>query len=455
MTDELGNDNFDNNPEVNPNPQGDDQYADILSDLQTQTKEAKEILSALLPLTDNGEFYKDLFESSAKQIEIAHEEIKKGKGLNTKFAKDLEKQRKEIRNSIDEAKSKIYEVKRLLKAIKQFEIAAKGRAETVQNLRTQADETKKEVTKIKGEAVSLLKSMETTSKKLDKVFEKIKKAGKESESLLRELKKLKKNADNNAERIGRFLEKGKESLDQVQTQKKEVKGLYDSAKNATAGIQKWYKSLFERKGVKSEIDEILKKSKAHQEEIDRQLGEAAANRLSRSFGKKEEKLEKDLIFWKWSVFFLILAIVIINTLISFSFEIFGIRVEIRHQISIISPLLFLLGFSFIEYLKTRRFLDEYSFKNISAVAMPAYVELIEERNTDAALKYLIETTKDIYRNPAQSIYGTKLKHNVLDYLADAIRGVFSRKGLDPNKVFEVVLREKIEDMVTKCDKKTG
>lgn len=468
----ISNESEDQNPDTtNPSPPiNESEYADILDRLDEQVKEARELLTLLKPLTSNAALYKGIFESLTKEFRTIRGEITQAKSANTKYEKSLDKEKQKLATQMEEIRARIADVKSSLEELKRIQNRAKGRMDTIENLKKESDESKKKITGLKQSASGLLKGMESFYGSAQKLLEKIQVNKKSSDEILVILTQANKQASENAKELLRFFKEGKKNFEKISTTNKQVSLLHHEAKDKNETIVKWFNGLFGRKGVKDEIDETREKMKSLQIQIEDQLSIAASNRLCQMFKNKVDALEPDIENWRNRTIRLAYAILIINIILTFSSEILtviffllsktdlnvdqldalGNKLDLWAHLSIVSPLVFLLIFSALEYAKVKRYYEEYTFKYIAAYAMPAYFELIETRNEEASLKYIIDTTKSIYKNPAEKIHGNeKSKNNILDYLSDALNGIFSKKKLDVNQIMEEVLSETIENFISK------
>lgn len=85
-------------------------------------------------------------------------------------------------------------------------------------------------------------------------------------------------------------------------------------------------------------------------------------------------------------------------------------------------------FAILEHSRIKKILDEYSFKYISAFSMPAYFELLENKNPNDATKFLIDTISDIYKNPSNKI-NENSKITFFDYFFDYFKNIKIENGV--------------------------
>ncbi len=402
----------------------------ILEDLKLQIKEAKNILDILVPLTSNWEMFKLLFDEISVKIHQDYTDLSKAKSLNTKYVNDLEKSKKEIDEFIDESKKTILEVKSIQNTLKDLEKNSKTKAQKVEDFHKAVLDLKKEIEDKKKEINSLFKSLSWLSKKSEDFLSTIRKNKNSSNDILKVLEKIQKQAEKNIEILDWYFKNWKETFNKIQAQSKTIDNFEKLSSDNNKKIQDYFNDLFtpksSRLAIKDEINSILQKIKSQQETIDQQINISTANRLCNAFQDKVWKLEKELLFWEDRTFRLAFAIIFLNLFLIFFLspllkKFFSINFEIWvfQHIWVITPLVILFWFAILEHSRIKKILDEYSFKYISAFSMPAYFELLENKNQNEATKFLIDTINNIYTNPSNKI-NENSKTTFLDYFMDFV-----------------------------------
>lgn len=429
-------------------PENKNDSGSLGKELLEQIEKARTMLATLESLTRNGEIQKTLFEEIAVKIGNEMSEIRGAKSTNTKLANELNKGRAEITGFLDEARTKTNEIKGVLKLLQALKIKLENKGEFIESMKTDVIEKKKEITAINGALKKLFKNTASINNNAGIYLQKIKENGITAEEIVKTLLNIQKQADNNAKNLQDYYENGKKSFEKIEIAKNDIDNIFSDSEQKQLKIKMWYEKLFGDKGTKSEIEKIENKIHAQQAEIDRQLADAAANRLCASFEKKVSSLKVELTEWKNRTKYCVYTLVVLNTVASLVSIFYHKEVAPLEHIAIITPIIFLLIFSSLEYVKTKRFLEEYNFKYILAYAMPAYFELIETRGgSQEALKYIVETTNTIHQNVADKILGKDAsKSTVLDYLGDIMHDLL-REKLDPQKIIEEGLTNKLMDYV--------
>lgn len=413
-------------------------YQEILEELKEQKRAAKDIIAVLEPLTSNTKIHEEIA-NLAQNIQDSYRTIKSSKSANTAAQNALNKHREQIKVDLDGIGSQLQKTNQYLKHIKALEEKARIKKEGIDTLKQAANASKQEITEIKSEVNRLLKAVENLSKKASAWISKMSQSKSSADSILKGLQEINNQALKHSKELHQYYIDGKKSFDKIEQLDKRVEASYRRAKKSTVEIVGWYEKVFAPKGIKKEIEETEKTIKAQQLRIDQQLGLAASNRLCGSLEVKVENLQKSLSGWKLATFSLAITLVILNAIIGLGW--IDISNGWRH-FSVISPLIFLLIFSSFEYARAARYYQEYSFKFIAAFAMPAYFELLEERNEHEALKYIVETTKSIYTNPSDKVK----KHSVLDYIFEVVKKVLPTKSLDTNEIMESMVKNGLEEL---------
>ncbi len=415
------------------------EYQKIIEDLKLQVKEAKSILDILVPLTGNGEIYKTLFEEIWKQLDEAYKDISKSKSLNTKYWNELKKSQEEIDNFIDESKKTILELKSIQSTLKDLEINSKIKSTKIEDFHKTFLNLKKEIDNKKKEIIKLFTWLSWFSKKAEEFLNIVKENKISRNEILKFLEKIQKQAEKNIETLNWYLKNWKETFDKIELQSKKIDNFEKLSSDNTSKIQDYFNNLFTPKNskpsIKDEINNILQKIKSQQETIDQQINTSTANRLCNAFQEKVWKLEKDLLFWEDRTFRLAFAIIFLNLFLIFFLspllkKFFSINFEIWvfQHIWVITPLVILFWFAILEHSRIKKILDEYSFKYISAFSMPAYFELLENKNPNDATKFLIDTISDIYKNPSNKI-NENSKITFFDYFFDYFKNIKIENGV--------------------------
>ncbi len=402
-----------------------------LEDLKLEIKEAKNILDILVPLTSNWDIYKTLFEEISNQLDKNYKDVSKNKSLNTKYSNDLKKSQEEIDNFIDESKKTILELKSIQSTLNNLEKNSKIKSVKIEEFHNTFLDLKKEIDTKKKEIIKLFNWLSWFSKKAEEFLNIIKENKNSSNNIIKLLEKIQKQAEKNIEILDWYLKNWKEAFDKIKLQSKNIDNFEKLSSNNTSKIQDYFNNLFTPKNsklsIRDEINTILQKIKSQQETIDQQINISTANRLCNAFQDKVTKLEKDLLFWEDRIFRLAFAIIFLNLFLIFFLspilkKFFSVDFEIWifQHIWVITPVIILFWFAILEHSRIKKILDEYSFKYISAFSMPAYFELLENKNPNDATKFLIDTISDIYKNPSNKI-NENSKTTFLDYFTDFVK----------------------------------
>jgi hypothetical protein len=157
--------------------------------------------------------------------------------------------------------------------------------------------------------------------------------------------------------------------------------------------------------------EDLKKSKegiefieSNRAEIVRLTGMAADGSLGSKFDQRQEKLEKGLTLWKWSVpimsLITLIWIVVVFTCLTPHFENQWLNILIN--IIKTTPAFVLLGFVFSQYKKERNLQEEYAFKSAVAMTLTAYSEMLSNADNDfnnSRQQMLLKSIELVYNQP--------------------------------------------------------
>lgn len=133
-------------------------------------------------------------------------------------------------------------------------------------------------------------------------------------------------------------------------------------------------------------------------------GMAADGALGSKFNQRQEKLDKDLIFWKWAVPIMtvlagIWVVIVFSCLLPhFKEEWINILISVLKT----SPGFILLGFVFSQYKKERNLQEEYAFKSAVAMTLTAYSEMLSKsdfENNVSRQQMLLKSIEMIYNQP--------------------------------------------------------
>lgn len=417
----------DNNSEkswTEENQKKEEDYSKVIIDLKKLIAEWEKILEVLKPLTSNWEIYKEIFEVLKKEINDSLSNIKNAKTQNTKYSNELEDSKKKIEQFLEESKSKITEFKTIILAIKDLEKIAKAKGESIESLEKDTKTLKESIEEKKKEVTKLFNEIKKSKESWDKLLNVFIWKEKEWNEIILKLKEALKVANTNTKELNKFYKEWKESFDKISLQSKKIDSLERLSETKTKGITTFFSTIFDvvswKKSKKEEFEEILIKMKAHQAEIDKQLFDASSLRLSWAFKEKRDNLEKDLSYWQKITFALWVLILVLNFCLVFIKLFCKVELWYFEHVIIILPIAILFWFAILEHARLKKILDVYSFKYIEAFSMPAYTDLIENRDTTKASNFLINTVNDIYKNPTEKI-NSESKNTILDYLFDLFK----------------------------------
>jgi hypothetical protein len=146
--------------------------------------------------------------------------------------------------------------------------------------------------------------------------------------------------------------------------------------------------------------------------------------------------------WRIVVFFTALFIFSVNLIPEFTIHIWTIEfklpvLSIPKTIALNSISVFVLFFWTIQYWAAKRQYEEYSFKYISAFWLPAYLEIINEKDENKALLFLERTITEIYKKPREIE-----KNSIIDYLLE----FFKSTKFNLNDLFKDFSEQKIDEV---------
>lgn len=415
----------------------------VKNTLILEIQKAEHTINLLNSLVENWKINETLFESIRKEIEKSHDEIKGTKSINTKFYNDLLDQEKKVKETIETVRSFLSDAKTLKNNILWIE------TEFIKN-RAKLLETKKDIEKIKNESKELkdkikaeLKITQTIWKESDKIIEELRKWKILADWRVKYIKWINEEAQKNQKEILLLLSQGKESFKKIKDTEKDINSIYVKADKNTGNILSWHEKIFNPWGIKDKIKEIDRKIKDNQIQIDNQLSQASWNRLVIHFKNKLDKTERSLNARRKRTIWIAICLTLISIWIYIISSInSNFKIDIWKYIELIYPTIFLLIFSTLQYSRTNKFYEEYYFKYISAFGLPAYFELLESKNEDKAIKYLIETIEKIHNNPTNEI-NKNSKDNLFDYVLDRSKWLMWAKKNDLNKVLKDITKEQI------------
>lgn len=454
INDDLINDseNLENGPQWDfsevKNGNSDDQkskaeYEEIKKALISEKQKAEHILNVLKSLTANGEIFKELFETIKKEIELSHDEIKKTKWINTKLYNDLSGQETKIKSVLENARAFLIDAKTIKNNLVLIEKELISKKENVLKIKEEVEKMRKESKDLKYKIKDELKQINHVWEEIDKILGVLKKDKELAGTLVEYIKTVNAEAKKNQIEMNALLNKWKESLKKIKEDEKKVSDLSTTTDTKAVKILSWYERLFNPWGIKDKINGIETKIKENQSIIENQLSQASSNRLTTTLKSKLDKTEKTLNFWrKWTIWIaswlttISIWIYIVSSLNN------SFKLDIWKYIELIYPVIFLLIFFTLQYSRTSKFYEEYYFKYISAFWLPAYFELLESKNDERAVEYLIKTIEKIHTNPTQEI-NSNTKDNMFDYVLDWAKGLMGAKTLDLNKVLKDLTKEQI------------
>ncbi len=200
--------------------------------------------------------------------------------------------------------------------------------------------------------------------------------------------------------------------------------------------------------------------------VQRLLSPAYSVVLSEKFQEKERKLQKSIKLWLRVMILSVFLLIFLNVVpIIIPFLFWYMKIEITNnlkelliiisdyesRIAVASPLIFLITFWAFQYSKMNRYLEEYSFKTITAHSLWAFMEILENVwNRKDILDYTIKTIQDIHTIPNDKIYWNKkikektpfpLYEEYFDKLKDWLKELWKDKELQGaiKKVFDFIL----------------
>ncbi len=424
----------------------------LKNELINEKQKAQEILSVLKSLTANSEISKDVFETirtkineSYDAIQKSQQEIKNEKSLNTKLHNELVLQESKVKDLLEIVRWYINDSKSIKNNISTLEKQLLSKEKSSLAIKENIEQIKIQSNVLKNEIQSISKTINNMLKDWTKIIEQLKADKIVSNSMIDYIKWINIETKKNHTEIVWILNKWKESFKVIQEKEKEVNKLYWEAKTKNNHIVLWYEKLFKLWWTKEEINKIENKIRENQMLIEQQLSEASANRLTTTLKSKLEKTEKSLFFWRRGVIWMVISLVILNFSLHILWYLYeSFRLDYRQYIEFTYPLIFLLVFFVLQYSRTNKFYEEYYFKYISAFWLPAYFELLESKNDEKAMNYLIDTIEKIHTNPTQEINNNS-KDTIFDYVLDWLKWFFWNwsKTLDINKILKNLTKEQV------------
>lgn len=289
----------------------DTSYSDLLEELKAEKNECEIILNKLIPLTKEGEVYKELFSDIWEEITKVYEEsqkitseISKAKTSNTKYFNDLDKNRKQLDLFIKESKTTINSLENIVSKISKIEGRAESKSNSINNLREYSEENKKLITEYKNDSKKYLESIERIKsdcedfrKQSKTLLDNIKDKLKSSSLSLDKITEIEKKSEQLSDKIrmkynSLFVDKNSENLTKIQELENNIKKWEEYNSRLEEEIQ-----LFEEQWMSNA--EALAKT----EELQRQSEELLSNvtkwglfeGYSQAMGKYSTPIKKEYI----------------------------------------------------------------------------------------------------------------------------------------------------------------
>lgn len=210
--------------------------------------------------------------------------------------------------------------------------------------------------------------------------------------------------------------------------------LQDNIKNTTAQIVEFGKQVKENNGHLSFFESKKEFFEERINYLENLIGREVGVSLFETFKQRKNELEKPVIFWRWAVPAMTVAIII------WIFFIFS------HQKDILAtnlwwesfavntlktiPAIFLLFFSINQYRKERNFQEEYAFKSTVALTIDAYSSRVSDLNNRD--KLIMDAVLNIYKTPIEEKQNDKVNiKSTLDTiksLAESTKEIIKGKG---------------------------
>lgn len=405
----------------------------LLIELHTTINEAELVLSILKPLSWNAEIYSTLFEKieksvnqSFEEIEKSHDEIRKSKALNTSTKNDLEKSISRVGQIKTDLDSKIIELKTSIVELKELEQKAIKNSDSITSIKSDTTKIKNEIKIVKDGALKLAKSLSSLNDEASRIIKTLRDWKIESEQIIKFLKEVNKQWKENTTELQGILVKWKKLLNQIDVKSKDVNILEGESRKKAGLISEYFEKVIDwipgskRKSIKDEIEETRRTIFSQQKRIDELLVDVSSWRLSHAFEKKEIELKEELEVWRKRIVHYAFYIVIMHVFLKLKILKDGLDInqDFWSELFFISPFLILFWFAVLEHSRLKKIYDEYSFKFISARTMPGFFELIDNRDKEKSIDFMIDTVKDIYANPSNKI-NTESKSSYIDYWIEA------------------------------------
>lgn len=419
----------------------------IKKELITERHNAEAVLSVLKVLTANWEIQKEIFENIREEIQTSYNTLKNTKWLNTKLQNELLDQEVKVKDMLVNARWYFVDLRNIKNNISKIEKNVFNKDASVVKIKKEIEEIHKESNSLKNNIKIIFKQCFTVSKKIDNILVTLKDNKILADGFIKFIRSVNIEAKKNQEEINILLEKGKKSLKLIEEDQRKTATLYTETDKKTKTVFSWYERIFNPWWIKDKIEKIEWKIKENQVLIEQQLSEASSNRLTSSLHKKLRKIEINLNFRKRGTIIIVILLLILS-IGSYLISIYISKSKIEHldYIQLVYPLVFLLGFFVLQYSKTNKFYEEYYFKYISAFWLPAYFELLESKDDEKAIDYLIRSVEKIHTNPTHEINNNS-KDNVFDYMIDWMKWMFSNKNIDLHKIIKNLSEEQISDIL--------
>lgn len=336
-------------------------------------------------------------------------------GIQTNYDK-VKKQKEEIDVFITNARSQTDEISANLQKVK-------GNIESMQSAFIEFTEIKGKIAGVSGEIETLL----STSRGLRQDIENIKK---EAQSTLDGIKNTYQEIAANIKAMQDAYQEFLQIKGKIEDEESGFQALHDLVQS----IYKQSNTLFAeiqtmRDSSKSLLDDIDKNKKQsdklrnemqanfdftaeQKERIETATGLIIDTSFAETFKRRQVEIEKGLYSWySWKyIFFASILLLVILVILPFTgwldfgtikwYELF------LNRIYYTSPVLFLIGFSAVQYSKERDLAEKYAFKAASSAAIRSHVDYLTEKfkgikneKQEEILKFTTDTFSTIYREP--------------------------------------------------------
>jgi len=279
-----------------------------------------------------------------------------------------------------------------------------------------------EVGKVRTEVIKIKKSSLEQYNEVKKQANELRKKNKELLTIDSRIRKLSDDCISKKESIGEINKSALYIESQIKKVQSSINKIYISCKDKENSI-----STFLEKSQNNliEIKEIKKETNSIKNEIEQIYEIAADTGLSGEFDKRRTKLKELLERWEIKLFcatlFLLLFIIGMFILQLFLYnwditnETFNVNFYVRFLIA--SPIVYYIYFCSVQYSKTKKLHDIYSFKTTLTMSIKNHLKLLTEHDkfnekarTDKILEFILSGFDKIYAEPYnKDEYKIKLK----------------------------------------------